>query len=103
MKSTGFRRKTVLLLFLASLLASLLAFPSAASAGPRLGSAREALAPAASTILEDLLGRAWGFLTGVLSKTGCQIDPDGRCTPVPKPTIQIHEGCYINPEGGCRS
>lgn len=97
MARTGFRRKTVLLL-----LAAVLLFPWAASAGPQTGSPRGEHV-SASTFL-DLLGRAWGFLTATWDKAGCNIDPDGRCTPVePAPTIQTDTGCHIDPHGGCRS
>lgn len=116
MKSTGLRRKTVLLL-----LSSVIAFPWAAFAGPRLGIARAEAAISASRFLEDLLDRAWALLTGVHDKEGCPLDPNGGCTPrpaprnatgchldpdglcAPQPTIQTDEGCHLDPNGGCRS
>jgi hypothetical protein len=114
MTSTGLRRKAVLLL-----LASALAFPWAASAGPREANAR-AVAPFTSTFLEDLLDRAWSFFTSVRNKEGCHLDPHGRCAPgairtdegchldpsgrcAPEPTIQTDTGCHLDPHGGCRS
>lgn len=96
MKNTGLCRKTVLLL-----LASVLAFPWVASASPRPGIARAEAAISASTFLEDLLDRAWAFLTGVHDKEGCHLDPDGLCAL--QPTIQADEGCHLDPNGGCRS
>lgn len=95
MASSSFRRKTAVLL-----LAAVLVFPLAASAGPRPPRAPEV---SASTLL-DLVGRVWGFFTGHREKEGCYIDPDGRCVPrapLP-PTIQADSGCYIDPSGGCR-
>ena len=96
MTSTGLRRKALLLL-----LASVLAFPWAASAGSRPGSART-VTPSTSAFL-DLLGRAWTFLTSDRNKTGCHLDPDGLCAPgTPPPTIQTDTGCHLDPSGGCR-
>jgi hypothetical protein len=90
---TGLRRKTAVFL-----LAAVLSFPWAASATPRLGSAR-GVAPSASTFLEDLLDHAWSFLAGgVRNKEGCHLDPDGRFTPG---AIRTDEGCHIDPSGGC--
>ena len=48
----------------------------------------------------DLLARAWSFLTGLWSKTGCNIDPNGRCLPE-TPVVQPDEGCHIDPSGRC--
>lgn len=96
MTSTRLRRKAILLL-----LTSILAFPWAASAGSRLGSARS-VAPSTSAFL-DILGRAWTFLTSDRNKEGCHLDPDGLCAPgSPKPTIQTDTGCHLDPNGGCR-
>lgn len=114
MTSTGLRRKAVLLL-----LAFVLAFPWAASAGLRPASAR-AVAPSTSAFLEDLLSRVWSFLAGVRNKEGCHLDPSGGCAPgairpdtgchldpdgrcAPEPTIQTDTGCHLDPHGGCRS
>ena len=95
MPSLSFRHKTAALL-----LASALVFPLAASAGPRSPRAPEI---SASTLL-DLVGRAWSLLTGGRDKSGCHIDPDGRCVPIkPEPTIQTDSGCHIDPSGGCGS
>jgi len=93
MPTLSFRHKTAVLL-----LAAALAFPLAASAGPR---SPRALEISASTLL-DLVGRAWSFLTGSRDKEGCFIDPSGRCVPTkPQPTIQTDSGCYIDPSGRC--
>jgi hypothetical protein len=95
MPSPSFRTKTAVLL-----LAAALAFPLAASAGPRSPRAPEGSA----SILLDFVGRAWSFLTGSRDKSGCYIDPSGRCVPVrPEPTIQADSGCHIDPDGRCGS
>jgi hypothetical protein len=97
MPISSLRRKTALLL-----LTSLLALPWAATATPRAESPRRAEA-AASAFL-DVLARAWSFLTGVLNKEGCNIDPNGRCIPgAPPSTIQTDAGCNIDPNGRCGS
>ena len=53
--------------------------------------------------LRDLVTRAWG-------RTGCEIDPLGRCQPNQQPAapqngnssrIQSDIGCQIDPLGGC--
>lgn len=94
------RRKTVVLL-----LAAVLLFPWTASASPRSRSPRVTEISALSFL--DLLGRALGFLVDEGSKTGCNIDPSGRCAPaVPvesQLTIQTDTGCHIDPSGGCQS
>lgn len=94
MPSPSSRQKTAALL-----LAAALAFPLAASAGPRSSRAPEA---STSTLL-DLVGRAWSFLTGSRDKSGCHIDPNGHCSPLqPPPTIQADTGCHLDPSGGCK-
>lgn len=93
---TGLRRKTVLLL-----LAAVLLFPWAASAGPQTASPRGEHVSTFTFL--GLLGRAWGVLTATWEKEGCHIDPSGRCIPVrPETTIQTDTGCHIDPNGGCR-
>jgi|SRR4051794_29149572 len=87
-----------------------------ASAAPRHGST-----PPASTSLgiPDVLSLAWSFITGGWIKTGCQIDPSGRCitTSSPavnpenghsparrerrRPVLPTKEGCHIDPSGRC--
>lgn len=44
----------------------------------------------------EILSRAWGLITSLWTKTGCHIDPLGRCTPEPQKT-----GCGVDPNGGC--
>jgi hypothetical protein len=100
MSSTSLRHKVVVFLLLAVVLTAPGAF-----AGHRLEKPRPAhnaeLAPMA------LVSRAWSFLTSLWSKTGCQIDPDGRCAsstvPQPLPTDQSDVGCNIDPFGRCGS
>src|SRR3982751_241261 len=89
-----------------------------ASAAPRHGST-----PAASTSLgigiPDVLSLAWRFITGGWIKTGCQIDPSGRCITTSAPAIPVgasgghrgerhpalrtKEGCQVDPGGRCLS
>ena len=96
MLTASIRRKILLVL-----LAAVLTIPWPASAGtwesPRLGRVRTNL---------DLLDRPWGFLLGVWTKAGCNIDPNGRegCNidpnGIPQPPInQTKEGCHIDPNG----
>jgi hypothetical protein len=94
LQGASMRRKTVVVLFL---LAALLTAPWA-SAAPRHGGGRPATVSGMMAI-PDVLIQAWRFLTGAWSKTGCNIDPDGRCvTTAPLPT---KEGCHIDPNGRC--
>jgi hypothetical protein len=89
------RRKTALLL-----LTALLAFPWSSAASPRLESPRRE--EAAVSVFLDLLARAWSSFTGTWDKTGCHIDPDGRCLPAAPPsTIKSDTGCHIDPSGRC--
>ena len=61
-----------------------------------------------------LMERLQGFLTSVWAKTGCAIDPWGRCSadqtttnPVPPPAsgpseaVDADDGCAIDPWGAC--
>jgi hypothetical protein len=61
-----------------------------------------------------LLDRAWALLTSVWAKTGCNIDPNGRCTkegcnidpngrcaPAPVPVNRMDTGCNIDPDSRC--
>jgi hypothetical protein len=98
MRPTSPRRKIVLLL-----LAALLIAPWA-SAGPRHGNTHP-VSLSGELGIPDFFSRAWNLFVGVRSKTGCQIDPGGRCgstsaTPSPLPT---KEGCHIDPDGRCLS
>jgi hypothetical protein len=100
MFTTSLRRKVVVFLLLISVLTAPGAF-----AGHRLEKPRPAhnaeLAPLA------LVSRAWSFITSLWSKSGCQIDPDGRCAngpaPLPPPTDHSDIGCNIDPNGRCIS
>jgi hypothetical protein len=98
MRNTSPRRKIVLLL-----LAALLIAPWA-SAAPRHGSTHPA-SFSAEFMIPDFLSRAWNLLAGVWTKVGCNIDPDGRCGPVPAAPVQLptKEGCQIDPFGRCLS
>ena len=87
------RRKTVLVLFL---LAVLLTTPWA-SAAPRHGGGRPAGASGVG-VIPDVLGQVWSYLKEVWRKTGCNIDPDGRCA-----TAAVDAGCNIDPNGRCRT
>jgi hypothetical protein len=95
MLTAAIRRKTILLL-----LAAVLAAPWASAAAPRAEDSRpvQAVAPAPP----ELLGRIWSFLQSVWSKTGCSIDPFGRCDADPgQQSVQAKSNCSIDPDGRC--
>lgn len=98
MNSPSLRRKIVFLLLLSTLAAT-----SWAAAGPRRESPRAD--ETALSLVFDFVSRAWSRLTGIQTKEGCDIDPNGRCltgaTPAPPPAAD--EGCGIDPDGRCRS
>jgi hypothetical protein len=89
MSSLSLRRKALLLLLCAVLVA-----PWAAAA-PRRSHPPQAVAPAPL----DLLGRSWSFLKSLWSEEGCDIDPDGRCLTSAQPRTDT--GCDIDPSGRC--
>ncbi|HEV7507221.1 MAG TPA: hypothetical protein VGS07_20190 [Thermoanaerobaculia bacterium] len=94
MASASFRRKTVLLLLLAVLVA-----PWASAAGRPAGLPGPGAVSAPAPL--DLFGSALRLLTRLWSKEGCRIDPSGRCAPLSTPTSDT--GCRIDPDGLCRS
>jgi len=49
--------------------------------------------------LKALLVRISDSFVGIIEKTGCAIDPLGRCTSAPTSDL----GCEIDPLGRCRS
>ena len=55
----------------------------------------------ADSAAKGILAQVWDFLTGVWARSGCTIDPDGRCVPRPSPTTEIDSGCDIDPSGRC--
>ncbi|HEX3525899.1 MAG TPA: hypothetical protein VH988_02435 [Thermoanaerobaculia bacterium] len=94
MSIPSFRRLSLLLLlFLA------LTVPRVTAAGQ----SRDVRQPVASQAAPaDLLGHLWSFLANIWLKSGCYIDPSGRCTPqTATPVRQGDEGCYIDPDGRC--
>jgi hypothetical protein len=88
--------------FVLLLLALVLLTPSVSAAGPSPTGSRPVTAAAPLSVL----GHLWSFLTGILTQSGCYIDPGGRCatqpSTAPVPTVQGDEGCYIDPNGRCR-
>lgn len=43
------------------------------------------------------------FLTRIWDLSGCQLDPNGKCIPSPRPTADIDNGCEFDPGGRCRN
>ena len=98
MSTSSMRRKVLVLLLLSAVLAAPGAFAGHRPQKPRAVNRAEP-APLA------LVSRAWTLLTSLWSKTGCQIDPSGRCAsdPVQQPLPTADIGCNIDPNGGCGS
>jgi hypothetical protein len=97
MPNLSLRRKTAILL-----LGLALALPWRATAAPHREPARRAATIARSPL--DLAGRFWSLFVSLWGKTGCYIDPNGRCvaSPAAAVTEPADTGCYIDPDG-CRS
>lgn len=52
----------------------------------------------------SVLARIWSLVTGLWSKNGCRIDPDGYCLPgIGEGDPTIENGCVIDPSGQCVS
>ncbi|HYO11738.1 MAG TPA: hypothetical protein VE685_00910 [Thermoanaerobaculia bacterium] len=114
MTTPSLHRKIVFLLLLSTLAAA----PWAA-AGPRRESPRAG--KTAASLVFDVVSRVWSRLTGLQTKEGCGIDPDGHCltgaSPAPPPatetgcgidpsgcaSAQTESGCGIDPDGRCGS
>ena len=101
--TSTFRRRILFLFLLLSL--PLLATSAAWAAGGPVGRNEQPVVakPAPAT----LLSRVWSLLTSLWDKTGCNIDPDGRCVtgPAPAPVVpaQADTGCNVDPNGRCNS
>ncbi len=78
--------KAVLLLVLALLLAA-----------PIQAAGSRAADPAA----KGIVAQVWDFLTGVWTRSGCDIDSDGRSVLRPSPSADLDSGCDIDPSGRC--
>ena len=91
-------RKIALLLLLVTLLAA----PWASAASPRAGSLKPAVSAPAG---KGLLVRVRIVLTGIWTKIGCHIDPNGVCLTTTAPPDgsqnQSDIGCNIDPNGQC--
>ena len=95
MSIPSFRRLSVLFL-----LVLVLTVPRAMAAGQSRDVRQPEVASQAAPA--DLLDRLWSFLANAWRKSGCYIDPSGRCAPqTAAPTGQRDEGCYIDPDGRC--
>src|SRR4029077_15027124 len=94
MRTASVRRKTLLVLLTAILVAP---WASAASLQPVSPRSVQAVGPAPL----ELFNRFWNFLRSVDSKEGCNIDPDGRCRS--QNSGPTKAGCDIDPNGRCRS
>ena len=87
----AFLPKAVLLLVLTLLLAAPI----------QAGSTRPASSLPADSAVKSILIQVGDFLTGIWTRIGCGIDPDGRCEPRPSPTGDLDSGCDIDPSGRC--
>jgi hypothetical protein len=77
-------------------LGAILVGPQVSAAEPR-SKARSPQSRTAS-VSGDLLIRFWSFLGW--TKTGCGLDPHGRCLTAPAPA-QLDSGCGLDPHGRC--
>jgi hypothetical protein len=90
------RRKTVLFV-----LAALLLTAPWASAAPRHGTGGPVTAFGIG--IPEVLDQAWQRLIEIWRKTGCNIDPDGRCATSATPASSADSGCHIDPNGQCQT
>jgi hypothetical protein len=89
-------RKVAIVLLLAAFLAS-----GASATGSWLWHPTPATGEASPPVL---FNRAWAYLTSLWNKTGCKLDPDGRCITVPDPVPSSEgTGCKLDPNGLCGS
>lgn len=54
-----------------------------------------------SSFSMDSFARLWSVLTGLWTKNGCSVDPDGRCLPGSSSTVTTDNGCQVDPSGRC--
>lgn len=113
MLTSSFRRKTAFLVLVANL-----ATPLVLAAAPRTKDPQPL--KVAASILTNVMNQAWGFLTGIWVKLGCNVDPNGLCKEQPaaqtesscnidpngqcttQPAARTKDGCNVDPNGGCR-
>ena len=93
MLTASFRRKIFSLLFVL-----LLAAPWAVSSAPVPWAERTRAVEAAGLSALELLGRAWSLVRSTVVKSGCEVDPNGRCVTAPVPP---KSGCNVDPNGRC--
>jgi hypothetical protein len=53
----------------------------------------------AGTVGEESYSAFWSFVTRLWAKNGCQVDPSGRCLPLPGHAAD--NGCSADPNGRC--
>ncbi|HZF12819.1 MAG TPA: hypothetical protein VFE33_28865 [Thermoanaerobaculia bacterium] len=90
------KRQAAVLTVSALLVASVPALAAGTHTGPR---------PAAVVEkgYEGLFPRAWQWLQALFADAGACIDPDGKCTSAPAPTVHTDAGGCIDPNGRCTS
>ena len=93
--------RTIRLMTICLVLAALFTTPWRASAAT-LRAKRAAPEKKVEMALPVFLSRTWGAIEDLLTKAGCNIDPNGGlCSPAPTTSNQVDAGCNIDPDGRC--
>lgn len=75
----------------------------AAALGATAAWAEEPLPASRGSSMTAPLAQLWNFLTGLWSKNGCQLVPNGLCRPgTDSATPAAKNGCQVDPQGNCR-
>jgi hypothetical protein len=90
-------RQLAVFLFLLLLLAA----PWQASAASARASRQSS--PNVESLPTALVSWPWEALARLWHKNGCDVDPNGQCSPAPAPVIHNKNGCRIDPNGQCLS